>query len=72
MLRQLGMGQAALRTLSTRRANSVRDYLVRRGVDPSRLTAQGFGPDRPVFAGATTDAEHEANRRVEFRLGARP
>lgn len=59
------------RTLSQRRANSVRDYLSRQGVALERLSATGFGPDRPVFATATTDEEHEANRRVEFRLEMR-
>jgi len=60
------------RALSTRRANSVRTYLLQHGVDASRITAEGFGPDRPMVPNATTDAEHEANRRVEFRLVARP
>jgi len=63
-------GNAARNTaLSTRRANSVRDYLVGRGADPARITAVGFGPDRPVVPNASTPEEHEANRRVEFRLG---
>lgn len=56
------------RALSQRRAASVRTYLTQHGIDASRVTAQGFGPDHPVFPGATTEVEHEANRRVEFRL----
>lgn len=56
-------------TLSQRRANSVMQYLTRRGhVARTRLTAQGFGPNQPIYPNATTDAEHEANRRVEFRI----
>ncbi|MFO0694752.1 MAG: OmpA family protein [Polyangiales bacterium] len=55
--------------LSQRRANSVMQYLIRRGrVARTRLTAQGFGPNQPIYPNATTEAEYEANRRVEFRI----
>lgn len=49
--------------LSQARAQSVVDYLVSQGVDPSRLTAKGFGPDRPIPG---TRPSAPANRRVEF------
>jgi outer membrane protein OmpA-like peptidoglycan-associated protein len=53
------------RVLSDRRANAVRDALVSRGVAADRLTAKGFGPDKPV---APNDSEENRakNRRVEF------
>jgi OmpA-OmpF porin, OOP family len=51
--------------LSQARAESVRDYLVNRGVKSDRLSAQGFGPDRPLIKG-TDDAARAKNRRVEF------
>ena len=35
--------------LSVKRARSVADYLVRRGVNPNRITINGFGPDRPIL-----------------------
>ena len=38
------------RDLSRRRAVAVRAYLLTRGVADGRLTAQGFGPDRPVVS----------------------
>lgn len=50
--------------LSRRRAAAVVDYLVRRGIDPDRLMARGFGETRPRAA----DPENPANRRVETRL----
>ena len=50
-------------TLSQARAQSVVDYLVTQGVDSSRLTAKGYGPDRPIRG---TRATAPANRRVEF------
>jgi outer membrane protein OmpA-like peptidoglycan-associated protein len=55
------------RTLSQHRAESVVKWLVGRGVDPSRLTAQGFGPDRPIDDNGT-DGGRRNNRRVEFHI----
>jgi OOP family OmpA-OmpF porin len=51
--------------LSERRANSVRDYLVEQGVRASRLTAVGYGENRPVATNDTADGRQE-NRRVEL------
>ncbi|WP_075005728.1 OmpA family protein [Stigmatella aurantiaca] len=53
------------RTLSKQRADTVRDYLVKKGVATERLETQGFGPDRPVQPN-TTSAGRTANRRVDF------
>jgi OOP family OmpA-OmpF porin len=51
--------------LSQARAESVRGYLVRRGVSASRLEAEGFGPDKPIEDGTTAEVRGK-NRRVEF------
>lgn len=53
--------------LSQQRADAVRSYLARKGVDPARLRSVGFGSERPLRPG-DSDAAHEANRRVEFHL----
>lgn len=54
--------------LSKRRAEAVRDHLVRRGkVDAARLEAEGHGPDRPIADNETKEGR-EANRRVEFMI----
>lgn len=50
--------------LSERRANSVRDALIERGVDPSRINTRGYGLDYPV-ATNDTQAGRQLNRRVE-------
>ncbi|MFI5316343.1 MAG: OmpA family protein [Myxococcota bacterium] len=49
--------------LSERRAKSVRDYLAKHGIDPSRLTAVGFGESQPVADNKTKDGRAQ-NRRV--------
>lgn len=54
-------------TLSQSRAQTVYDYLVSRGVDASRLTAAGYGQNRPVDSN-DTEAGRANNRRTEFRI----
>jgi outer membrane protein OmpA-like peptidoglycan-associated protein len=61
-------GPAALnRKLSQARADAVRDYLVKQGVEPQRLAAKGYGPDQPLAPNDTAEGRKE-NRRVEFLL----
>ena len=55
------------RQLSRQRAQSVRKYLISKGVAGDRLVAKGFGPDRPI-ADNESDEGREANRRVEFNI----
>ncbi len=51
--------------LSQERAESVRHYLVHKGVAPQRVRAVGYGPDKPLVKGTTEEARSK-NRRVEF------
>src|SRR5262249_36278964 len=51
--------------LSERRADSVRDALVRRGVPGDRIRTVGLGESYPI-AGNDTAAGMQANRRVEI------
>lgn len=53
--------------LSQRRAEAVKEFLVRQGVFRARMMAEGFGQARPI-APNTNRAGRAANRRVEFRL----
>jgi outer membrane protein OmpA-like peptidoglycan-associated protein len=52
-------------TLSEQRANAVRDYLVQQGLDPTSITATGFGKANPVASNDTSDGRQQ-NRRVEI------
>jgi outer membrane protein OmpA-like peptidoglycan-associated protein len=51
--------------LSQKRANSVRDYLVTKGIPQDLVTAQGKGPDEPVSENNSVEGR-SANRRVEI------
>lgn len=51
--------------LSEDRAKTVQSFLVSHGVSASRLTAKGYGPDKPV-APNLTERGRDRNRRVEF------
>lgn len=53
--------------LSDKRAASVKDYLVSKGIDPKRITSKGFGDTRPVAPNKTA-AGKAKNRRVEFTV----
>ena len=51
--------------LSQARAEAVRNFLIRKGVEPDRLQAVGYGDTRPLDKRKTADARAK-NRRVEF------
>ena len=52
-------------SLSQQRAITVAEYLKAKGLDGSRLTGNGFGPNNPADTNAT-DAGKADNRRVEL------
>jgi OOP family OmpA-OmpF porin len=51
--------------LSGRRAESVRQYLVSKGVDAARMTSKGYGETQPIADNATEEGRKQ-NRRVEL------
>ena len=63
---------ASNQDLSERRAKSVADYLVGKGISRSRLVTRGYGESRLTNRCADgvncSEAEHRANRRTEFRV----
>jgi outer membrane protein OmpA-like peptidoglycan-associated protein len=56
--------------LSQRRAQSVRDYLVSRGIAEDRITSQGFGSSRSIADNKSAEGRAN-NRRVEIVVQAR-
>jgi outer membrane protein OmpA-like peptidoglycan-associated protein len=53
--------------LSEKRAQAVKNYLVKKGIAENRITAQGFGSAKPIVTNATP-AGRAKNRRVELHL----
>jgi OOP family OmpA-OmpF porin len=53
--------------LSERRANTVRDFLISRGVPADRLTAKGYGETDPIADNSTAEGRAQ-NRRVGLRI----
>ena len=53
--------------LSKRRANSVKDFLANRGVEPGRLIIKGYGEIAPIADNKTPDGR-ATNRRVELKV----
>jgi len=52
------------KTLSEKRAQACRDYLIGKGIDGSRIKAVGYGDERPI-APNTTEEGRAQNRRIE-------
>ncbi len=53
--------------LSDARAASVVDYLVSKGINANRLSAVGYGQNRPI-GDNNTEAGRQLNRRIEMRI----
>jgi outer membrane protein OmpA-like peptidoglycan-associated protein len=64
------------RVLSQERAKSAVLYIIHQGIDPGRIIAKGYGKSRLINrcncaeGNWCTEAEHQANRRTEFRIVA--
>lgn len=53
--------------LSERRVNSVKDYVVKKGVNAGRVSGQGFGESKPIADNKTKEGRAK-NRRVEIKV----
>jgi outer membrane protein OmpA-like peptidoglycan-associated protein len=54
--------------LSQRRAEAVKDYLTKKGIDPRRIVAKGYGKTKPLASNDDEAEGRELNRRVEFKV----
>jgi outer membrane protein OmpA-like peptidoglycan-associated protein len=59
--------EASNQTLSEQRADSVRRYLIGKGISPARITSVGFGESMPLVTNSTMEGRQQ-NRRVEIEL----
>lgn len=55
------------RSLSYKRVNACKNYIVSKNIDATRIIARGFGPDKPI-APNNTEEGRAKNRRVEMRI----
>jgi chemotaxis protein MotB len=51
--------------ISQRRADTVKEYLLRHGIPSYRIITKGFGPDNPIAPNNTREGRAQ-NRRIEF------
>ncbi len=58
---------AANQKLSDNRSSSVMNYLVNKGIDASRITAAGFGEEKPIASNDSAEGR-ALNRRSELKL----
>ncbi len=58
--------------LGSRRANAARDYLVAKGVDPSRIQTISYGKDRPVALGDNEQAWAQNRNAITSVEGFNP
>jgi outer membrane protein OmpA-like peptidoglycan-associated protein len=54
--------------LSRKRAEAVKDYLVKKGIDARRIKAVGYGKSKPLVSNDDEEDGREINRRVEFKI----
>jgi outer membrane protein OmpA-like peptidoglycan-associated protein len=54
-------------SLSQRRADAVKAWLVKKGVPSDRIETRGVGPDEPLDTSGT-EAGRAKNRRIEFKI----
>ncbi len=63
----IGASEEENEELAIRRANAIKAYLIKKGIDESRISITGFGSTRPILSNKTEYGRIK-NRRVEFKV----
>ncbi len=58
---------ASNKTLSENRAKAVCDYLIKNGIEPTRVAYKGYGSSKPILSNDTEEGRAK-NRRTEFKI----
>ena len=61
-------GDSFNKTLSQKRANAVKAFMVKEGIEAGRITAVGYGETRPLVSNDDEESGRAINRRVAFRV----
>ncbi len=56
------------KSLSRKRAQAVVDFLIKEGIDPAKVSAKGYGEEKPLASNDDEKEGRELNRRVELRI----
>ena len=56
------------KALSLKRASAVVNYLVQNGIAANRLSAKGYGSERPIVSNDDEEGGREINRRTEIEI----
>lgn len=56
--------------LTCKRAHTITQYFISKGIDPDRLVPKGYNDLDPLIVNAKTEDEHLLNRRTEFIITA--
>jgi len=59
---------ASNKSLSLKRANAVVDYLISKGIDQTKVSAKGYGSERPIVSNDDESGGREVNRRTEIEV----
>ena len=59
---------ASNKALSLKRATAVVNYLTQKGIAASRLSAKGYGSERPIVSNDDEEGGRAINRRTEIEI----
>ena len=61
------VGELLANQITTGRAEAIRDYLIKKGVKPERISVKGYGSERPLMTNSTQKGRKK-NQRIELKI----